>query len=137
MKKAVLTIHVLCTSSHALECGDRGAHMVFFEGTVEGPEFQGVILPGGCDTQRREGDRLTLSARYMLRGTDREGNSCSVFVENNGAQDLRTQAPLRTIPQVLTDSPVLKWLETAALTGSITPAGENRITIHIAVETDT
>ena len=93
------------------------AGMVSFTGTVDCPNFHGVILPGGVDTQRMVDGHLTLSARYMLEGTDADGNACRVFIENNGATDDPAQ-PMTTTPVIFTDSPALQWLETAALRGT-------------------
>ena len=91
------------------------ARMILFGGTAKGDFFQGVIEPGGVDTQydNRDGTGV-LSARYSLRGTDREGNPARVFIENNGAYGQPTT------PRIWTDSPALRFLETAPLRGNIT-----------------
>ena len=80
--------------------------------------FQGEILPGGVDTQKQiGGGARTLSARYILEGTDYKGNKCKIFIENNGTMQ---GAEMKTKPIILTDSTHLKWLETADLYGTIT-----------------
>lgn len=85
-----------------------GINMIPFTGSTEGHWFTGEIQGQGCDTQKYppEGGAM-FSARYLLKGTDCDGKSCSVFIENNGpALELCT-------PTVVTDSAALadweKW----------------------------
>ena len=57
--------------------------------------------------------RTLLSARYMLEGTDAAGNACRIFIENQGSwQEGFT-------PRIVTDSSLLKELETAELTATV------------------
>ena len=94
------------------------ARMILFGGACEGDFFQGVIEAGGVDTQIDSRDGTgTLSARYMLHGTDRDGNPARVFIENNALFGQVTR------PRVLTDSPALRFLESTPLQGRI--ANEN------------
>ena len=65
-----------------------------------------------------------MSARYMLEGIDSEGQSCRIFIENNGTD---INGDIQTTPMILTDSKVLAWLETAELTGRLDFAGEEMI----------
>lgn len=130
MAQEVLTIQVTITGETRVQ-GARGeAGMVAFTGTVDCPNFHGVILPGGVDTQRMADGRLTLSARYILEGTDRDGNACRVFIENNG-ETTDPAAPMETTPVLFTDSPVLRWLETAPLYGTLEPRSDGGVNIHI------
>lgn len=50
------------------------------------PHFEGTILPGAIDTQiiGSDGKLHTLSARYMVKGTDHTGEPCTIYIENNG-----------------------------------------------------
>ena len=88
------------------------------------------VMPGGVDTQRMVNGHLTLSARYMLEGTDADGNACRVFTENTGATD-DPAPPMTTTPVIFTDSPALQWLETAVLRGTLEPHGSDGVIIHI------
>jgi len=78
---------------------------------------------------------VTLSARYMLRGTDAAGKPCSIFIENNGSMKLPPAGPvIETIPLVRTDSPLLQWLEDAELSGRVSPEGENGVLVEVFAE---
>ena len=80
--------------------------MIPFTGTVDGPFFKGKTVGTGVDTQKIGTDgTFLLSARYMLEGTDAEGNACRIFVENQGNE----QAGF--VPRIVTDSPLLKKCE--------------------------
>ena len=133
--KEVLSIHVLCTQTQTVHGGFGDAAMVYFEGTAESAYFRGRVLEGGCDTQRITDGQLRLPARYILEGTDAEGRNCRVFVENNGtASGQPSDGLLRTQPILLTDSPALRWLEKAKLTGTAEGEGEDRVHIRIYAE---
>ncbi len=112
----ILKLHINLTEINEVVSDEVTAKMLLFDGTCEGKYFNGDILHGGVDTQiiPNEGSG-TLSARYILQGTDYEGNSCKIFIENNAVLG----AP-NTNPQIITDSKALKWLEKTALTGRIT-----------------
>ncbi|MCR5581698.1 MAG: DUF3237 domain-containing protein [Pseudobutyrivibrio sp.] len=103
------------------------ARMINFTGYCRCDNFTGDIMPGGVDTQRDLDGRFTLSARYMLKGVDRAGQECSIFIENNGEGDISEGY---TRPCILTDSEALKYLETASLKGTIEP-WEKGVIIHI------
>ena len=93
-----------------LECPYGAVTMIPFTGKVESKLFTGEILPGACDVQI-ENPALSrnMCAKYMFQGTDCEGNSCKLFVENNGYLDphMRNDPFLPACPRFLTDSPVL------------------------------
>ena len=121
----VLRVYVNVTGCHEVISGDRTVRMLTFDGTCDGPFFKGTILPGGVDTQRMdEIGAGTLSARYMIEGLDCKGNACKVFIENNAVLGNDT------VPTIVTDSPELKWLETARLHGKIADT-EGQLTIII------
>lgn len=130
--KKVLDLHIVLTENRRVTGGNAEIGMVLFEGTADHPNFRGRVLPGGCDTQTRIGNRVHLSARYMLEGVDYAGTQCRMFIENNGSLDLSLGDPVtHTIPRIITDSPNLAWLETATLSGTVSPEGENRVRIQI------
>ena len=122
----VLRVYVNVTGCHEVVSGDKTVRMLPFNGTCDGPFFKGTILSGGVDTQKGYADgEGTLSARYMIEGTDCEGNVCKLFIENNA------EFNKDTVPNIITDSPALKWLETAKLRGRIEcPEGQLTIVIE-------
>lgn len=110
----VLTVHVKIEESIELnsDYGD-SVKMIPFTGTVTGKYFEGKVLSGGIDTQiiGRFGDRHTLSARYMIEGTDYKGEECKIFIENNGSMDKDIKNALfRTYPKIITNSKALDFL---------------------------
>jgi len=133
MAKEVLTISVSITGEARVRNGKREAVMIAFTGEADCENFKGHVLPGGMDTQTSAGGCVTLSARYMLEGTDADGSPCRVFIENNGMTD-DPAAPIRTTPTIITDSPRLRWLEDARLFGTIQPDGPDGVLIHIFAE---
>ena len=123
----ILRIYVNVTECHEVVSGERTVRMLPFEGTCDGPFFRGTILSGGVDTQKGYADGTgTLSARYMIAGTDCEGNSCKLFIENNA------EFNSYTVPSIITDSPALKWMEDATLRGRLEfPDGKLNIVIEM------
>jgi hypothetical protein len=115
--EVILIINVVLTKeSLYLKGKEMGICMLPFTGTAEGPYFKGQILGEGIDTQRIYPDgRMNLSARYMLEGTDYKGNSCRIFIENEG------EALDSCIPQIVTDSEDLQFLSDSKLTSVVTP----------------
>lgn len=101
--------------------------LVLFDGTAEGKYFTGTIANGGVDTQKeiKEPAIGTLSARYIINGTDSKGNSCGLFVENNGVFGEEY-----TSPKIYTNSEDLKWMEGVELKGKIATI-DNQLTILI------
>lgn len=109
--------------------------MIPFRGQAAGPYFEGEVLPGGVDTQiiGPFGERHTLSARYMLRGTDRAGQRCELYIENNGSFGGVPEAEgllFRTTPKIITNSEALSFLNGARLVGEGRPS-ENGVEIKI------
>ncbi len=102
--------------------------MIHFTGEADCKNFKGKILDGGVDTQKIDDGKTFLSARYILEGTDFEGNPCKIFIENNG--EVKTGEQLITIPSVTTDSKALEYLETSALKGTI-ESWEKGVIVHI------
>ena len=119
MSEAVLTIDVVLDDIIGVT-GSRGkAAMILFHGESSCANFKGKILPGGVDTQKEPaGEKRLLSARYILEGTDCEGEWCRIFIENNG-EVAGPGEVIKTTPVIYTDSKALKWLETADLSGIV------------------
>jgi hypothetical protein len=124
MSEVVLTIDVLLDDFLEVKGTAGTALMILFHGKSEGKYFNGEILPGGVDTQKEPaGAARILSARYILEGTDCEGEKCRIFVENNGEiTDPQSGGNVETKPLIYTDSQALKWLESADLYGTVEPA---------------
>ncbi|MHA7966973.1 DUF3237 family protein [Paenibacillus sp. CAU 1782] len=123
----VLTVHVSIGKTVNLQndAGD-SVVMITFTGTVTGQYFQGVVLDGGVDTQiiGRFGDRHSLSARYMLQGTDHTGQACEMYIENNGEIHRKLEnenALFRTTPKIITNSKALDFLNGDILAGEGRP----------------
>lgn len=98
--------------------------MISFTGTATGNYFEGVVLDGGVDTQiiGRFGDRHSLSARYMLQGTDHTGQACEMYIENNGEIHRKLENALfRTTPKIITNSKALDFLNGDILAGEGRP----------------
>ncbi|WP_172254976.1 DUF3237 family protein [Saccharibacillus deserti] len=75
-KEEVFTVHVAINGSVEMRNAEgNSVVMISFTGHASGPYFEGRVLEGGVDTQiiGPSGTPHTLSARYMLRGTDRAG----------------------------------------------------------------
>ena len=83
--------------------------MIPFSGTVSGELFQGVIEPCGVDTQVTDAAGVRhMSARYMLTGTDCTGQSCRIYVENDGwFTNGERPKPWHSVPRFRTDSAAL------------------------------
>ncbi len=113
METEILRLHIRIMGVDSV-CGEtRAVNLVSFGGNAESELFRGEILPGAVDTQTVTPDGKThLSARYMLAGTDSDGNPCRVFVENILCPGERT-----TTPVIVTDSPVLRKYESVPLVG--------------------
>lgn len=130
--KQVFTIHVTLHDTIEMTSADHTVRMIRFGGNCDSDFFKGNILEGGVDTQIITADGTgTLSARYILEGTDCEGCSCRIFIENNGK--FAPGEPTVTTPVIYTDSNALKWIETAVLTGTVLPA-DGGVTVAIYAE---
>ena len=122
----ILTLSIHITGMYDVSADTGSARMILFDGTASGDLFQGTILPGGVDTQLGQPDGSgSLSARYMLEGTDKAGEKCRIFIQNNAAFGAE-----ETQPRIITDSAVLSFLNTAPLKGRII-AGPDSLTILI------
>ncbi len=117
----VLTVHVEIGKTVNLRNIDGDSVvMISFAGHASGKYFEGSILEGAVDTQviGRCGDRHSLSARYMLQGTDYTGQVCEIYIENNGDMLQKPENALfRTSPRIITNSQALEHLNGAVLVG--------------------
>lgn len=114
----VLIVNVKLTGFYEVKGSAGCAKMITFDGDVDCDNFRGMILPGGVDTQTIGDDGIIhLSARYILEGEDLTGESCKIFIENNG--EVLPDGSIKTIPKILTNSNALKYLETEVLNGTV------------------
>ena len=106
----LIEIRVTCLEPFSVKGASQKIVMIPFAGEASGAYFNGKVIGPGVDTQKIGPDeRAVLSARYMLEGTDSAGNTCRVFIENQGSFDTGLK------PMIVTDSPVLVRWENADL----------------------
>lgn len=113
-KKLILTLMVQTRPEATVEMdtGSGYVKMIPFSGTVDGEFFQGIIEPCGVDTQVTNAAGVRhMSARYMLTGKDMSGNSCHIYVENDGwFTNGERPKPWHSVPRFQTDSLQLKTI---------------------------
>ncbi len=109
MSEPIITINVTTYEAQAVKGGSSGVVMIPFSAVAEGEYFSGKTVADGWDTQYSTQESWTLSARYMLEGTDQNGQRCRLFIENNGTSLDSCK------PKIITDSEALAFLETAPL----------------------
>ena len=110
----LLEIRVTLLESQRVNGAARDIVMIPFTGTAGGPWFTGTVIGPGVDTQKIGKDgKAALSARYMLEGTDKSGQNCRIFIENEGGFDTGFH------PLIVTDSALLSAWETAALSATV------------------
>ncbi len=130
MQKEVLTVDVNITGATEVKGDNAEVCMISFDGSATGPYFNGKILPGGIDTQKEfKGLGRQLSARYVLEGVDYKGNSCKIFIENNGRFD--ENGNIITEPLIITDSEELEFLTKKDLKGTVEGKASGGVLIHI------
>lgn len=124
MSELIATINVTTYEAQTLEGGNSRVVMIPFSGEATGKYFNGKTIANGVDTQITTVDGFSLSARYMLEGTDRSGKQCRLFIENNGA------SLDNCVPKIYTDSDELAFLEKARLTADV-ECVENGVVVRI------
>ena len=126
MKELLLVINVTCREAQQVKGKNTRVVMIPFEAEAIGPAFRGRSVGTGVDTQTITSDgAFTLSARYMLEGTDAHGNPCRLFIENNGSWEKGFR------PLLVSDSPELCRLEDEALSAEVEGReGGVKITIY-------
>ncbi|MBR0227239.1 MAG: DUF3237 family protein [Clostridia bacterium] len=110
----LLEIQVKLLPSQRVNGSTRDILMIPFTGVAGGPWFTGQVIGPGVDTQNISKDgKAALSARYMLEGTDKNGQRCRIFIENQGSFDSGFK------PTVVTDSVLLADWEKAELSATV------------------
>lgn len=109
----ILDINIVITEVVEVE-GNENVKMISFHGGCDSEYFKGKVQPGAVDTQKIKKDNTgTVSARYVLKGTDSSNSKCSIYIENNGI--INQNGEMITVPKIVTDSRELKWMEEAEL----------------------
>ncbi|MBD5467595.1 MAG: hypothetical protein HDR21_05515 [Lachnospiraceae bacterium] len=126
-KKLILTINVRTYAAEVLESHSTKVVMIPFDGEAISEYFAGKTVCQGFDTQITKDGIFSLSARYMLEGTDRNGKRCRLFIENNGTSMDNCK------PTIYTDSSALSFLESAKLS-SVAECAEDGVIIRIYME---
>lgn len=107
-EKPILEILVQTDPAATVELHSEIGHvkMIPFKGTVDCELFHGIVEPCGVDTQvTNQNEVRHMSARYMLTGTDADGQACHIYIENNAwFTDGARPRPFRTVPTFITDS---------------------------------
>jgi len=113
MEKILFTLYINCHEVREVRFDGGTVRQILFDGEARGEVFNGRILDGGVDTQTINPDGSgTLSARYMLEGTDAIGKSCHMYIDNSAVigDDI-------TSPKCFCDSEALSWICGASLVG--------------------
>lgn len=126
-RKEILTIRVIITRQESFVDGERKRNEIYFTGYCENEDFQGAVLPGGCDVQTYHPDSgWTIRAEYTLEGLDSEGQNCRLHIVNQwGGEDWK--------PVIDTDSAALAWLNNADLT-AVLEGGAGGPTVRIYMQ---
>ncbi len=121
----LMEIEVSLCGTDCLEGKGSKVVMIPFKARTDGKYFTGETVTNGVDTQiLGPDDSFSLSARYMLKGTDFTGKACGIFIENNGS------SLDNCVPHIWTDSEALAFLEKARLRAAVEP-GDGRVTVRI------
>ena len=124
MSELIITINVTTYEAHSLEGENSRVVMIPFSCEATGKYFNGKTVSDGVDTQITTVEGFSLSARYMLEGTDRKGERCRLFIENNGT------SLDNCVPKIYTDSKELAFLENVKLAASV-ECVENGVVVKI------
>ncbi len=113
----LMSIDIRTQAAAGVSSSKGSINMIPFTGSTDGAYFKGEIVGTGCDTQKYGMGSPTFSARYLIKGKDYAGQSCSIFIENQGdALDCCT-------PTIVTDSAVLSDWQNYELRAIVTPVG--------------
>lgn len=129
MKELILSIDVRCLESIGVKGTDTEIIMIPFTGKAYGEYFNGKIIGTGVDTQKLDikSGECSLSARYMLQGTDKYGKACRIFIENSQHDENGWH------PMLVTDSEYLSEWERLPLIASV-DGTENGVLVRIYKE---
>ena len=118
--KLFFTIDVHLTGFTQIKNQKIKINFINFDGTCNTPFFNGSIIDGGVDTQKyEEGKDGTLSARYILKGTDKNGKETLIFIENNGF--CKSDGTITTTPFITSDNEELNQLFEGKFSGKVVP----------------
>ena len=126
MKELLLTIDVTCGESPSVTGTNHKIVMIHFTGKAHSEYFNGETVGTSVDTQKfdlKDGT-CTLSARYMLSGTDKDGTPCRIFIDNSLHDDQGWH------PFIVTDSPLLHEWEKIPLIATVDSAAKG-VTVKI------
>ena len=124
-KNLIMTVMVTILEPVSVKGTERDIVMIPFTGVASGELFNGSTIGQCVDTQKiPKGGEAMLSARYMLEGTDADGKTCRIFIENEGSWNTGFH------PVIVTDSPRLSAWEKAELSAEVLPA-EGGVEIRI------
>ncbi len=122
----VFVFNIDIGASEEVKGSNGNASMIHFRGSSDCAAFKGTIVSDCVDTRLQySGQIQTLSARYILEGTDADGDPCKIYVENNGIDD----NGMVTEPTIITDNPDFAWVETAPLHGTV--SWGSKLNIHM------
>ena len=131
--KKLFEINVRITGFSQVKSRKTTVNFISFDGTCDAPFFKGKIIEGGVDTQKyEEGKNGTLSARYILKGKDKNERDTSIFIENIGI--CYPDGTITTTPWIITDNEDLQPLFEGNLSGkvlSVDTPEHNRVLIEI------
>lgn len=116
----LMEIEVRLQQAHSIRSKQDNGRIIMIPFTCKADSyyFKGESVGPCCDTQKWGiPGSPAFSARYMLRGTDFQGQECSIFIENNG-NDMS-----RCVPTIITDSQGLSEWETAKKRAIVLPNG--------------
>lgn len=116
--KKLFDIHIHITGFNQVKSPEMTVNCINFDGFCEADFFKGSVVEGGVDTQKFEnGKSGTLSARYILKGKDKNGKETSIFIENNGI--FNQDGSITTSPIIVTDNEELRPLFAGKISGKV------------------
>lgn len=129
--KEIFTFFIDIGATDSVTGNGGNASMIHFNARGECENFNGKTVADSVDTRLKYPKMVeTLSARYILEGTDAKGNPCRIYVENNGIDN----NGMVTEPIIITDCPDYAWIEEAPLHGTV--SWEQGLTIHMLTTED-
>ena len=88
--------------------GGVSVRLVPLRGCAEGPLFKGVVERNAVNVQKTNDAGIRhMTARFSLVGKDAKGDTCRIYVENEGWFNGEISSQWRTTPYFVTDSKLL------------------------------